>query len=81
MGQLAITWQQEVTSVSVTQDGGELGVTIQQTVGSLLIVALTLTYVMVMGGVFGMKEFVFISPDVSVILVGICSITVCVPRD
>ena len=65
----------------MTKDGGESGVTIQQKVISLEIVALFPTFVMVMGGVFGTKPFDYISLDVTVILVGIWPLTVCVPRD
>lgn len=81
MGQRAMTWQLEATSVCATRDGGESAVTIQQTVVSLEIVALIPTYVMVMGSVCGTKASVRISPDVCVIPAGIYRVTVSFPRD
>ena len=80
MGPRAMTWQQEVTSVSVTKNGGELGVTIQEIVMTLKIVALIPIFVMVMGSVFGMKAFEHITLDVIVIPVGKRTKTVSVPR-
>ena len=79
MGPRAMTWQQEVTSVSVTKGGGESGVTIPEIVRNLKIVALIPTFVMVMGGVFGMKPFERIAPDVCVTPAGIWAITVSIP--
>ena len=82
MGQDAMILWLEVTSVSATKDGGELGVTIQERViVSLKIVAEIPTYVIIMGSAFGMKLYSRTVLAVCVILVGNYLITVSVPRE
>ena len=81
MGQDAMIWWLEITSVSASKDGGELDAIIQdRVIVSLKIVAETPTYVIITGDAFGMKEYQLTIRAVTVILVG-NYIIVSVPRE